>query len=465
MSTRLVNIDRNTPMLLPVDLRDWVPEDDLVHFVIAAVDGMKLSGLQVNVRGTGSAQYPPKMMLSLLIFCYAQGVFSSRRIQRATYRDLAVRYLTADTHPDHDTICAFRCENLDLIAEAFLEVLKLAKAMNLLKVGAISVDGTHVRANASKHKNVTYERAVELQEQLRKDIAELLEQAKTADAKENADPSKLPDEIARREALLAKMEKAKAEVEAQAKERAALERVEYERKLKARKERQESGRSGGTPPKEPDDKPQAKDQVNLTDPDSRLMKKGHGEYQQNYNAQVAVDVNSMLIVATGVTHCANDSQQLEPMIKAVPAEMGLVTTALADTGYVNSQVMKRLQEEKVLEDGSKVPGVDLYVAVGRDDNQRIYDYRPEAVLNKPEKEPVDPVLKAMKEKLKTPQGKRIYAKRKQTAEPVLGIIKQAMGFRQHLLRGLEKVRGEWTLVCTAFDIRRIHSLLMQITCP
>ena len=203
MAERLVNIDRDTPLLLPPDLREWVPEDDMVHFVIEAVERMTLPSLKINRRGTGSEQYPPRMMLALLIYCYAQGIFGSRRIERATYRDVAVRYLTGDTHPDHDTICTFRRENLEALSEAFLGVLQLARQMGVLKVGAVSVDGTHVAANASKDRNVRYDRAGELDEQLQKDIAELMERAERTDQEDEEDGRKLPDEIARRDRRVA----------------------------------------------------------------------------------------------------------------------------------------------------------------------------------------------------------------------------------------------------------------------
>ncbi len=450
-------------MLLPPDLREWVPEDDLVHFVIAALADMDLSLLKVNRRGTGSEQFPPRMMLGLLIYCYALGVFSSRRIERATWRDVGVRFMTGDTHPDHDTICTFRRENLDLIAQTFLEVLKLAREMGLLKVGTISVDGTHIRANASKHKNVGYARAGELEEQLKLDIAQLLEKAKEADVLGAVDPAELPQEIARRDKLREKMAKARATLQEQARERTAPQREEYERKMRERQERKDQGKgpgTGGSNFKEPNDKPGDKDQVNLTDADSQLMKKGfHGEYRQSYNPQAAVDAGgSMLILATGMTNCANDLQQLEPMVAAVSPELGLVKAVLADTGYAGLEAMDRLEQGREDKDGNKVPGMDLYVAIGTDQERRRYDYRPRKVLDKPRREPVDARLVAMREKLRTPEGKRMYAKRKTTVEPVFGIIKQAMGFRQFLLRGLEKVRGEWSLVGLAYNIRRLWSL-------
>ena len=230
MAHRFKNTDRHTPLLLPPDLRDWVAEDDLVHFIIQAVERLPLATFAVNHKGCGDEQYPPHTMLALLIYCYANGVFSSRRIERATYRDVAVRYLTADTHPDHDTLCAFRRNNLEAIATAFVDVLELAQELKLLKLGTVSLDGTHIKANASKDKNVTYERARQLRTQLRQDVNDLLQQAERAD-QQTEDPQKLPKEIARREKLLAKMDEACAHLEQRAREHAAAQRADYERKV------------------------------------------------------------------------------------------------------------------------------------------------------------------------------------------------------------------------------------------
>ncbi|HUW84363.1 MAG TPA: transposase, partial [Phycisphaerae bacterium] len=237
MSARLVNIDRATPMLLPPDLREWVAEDDMVHWVIEAVEGMRLSTLKINHRGTGSEPFPPKMMLALLIYCYANGIFTSRHMERATYRDVAVRYLTANTHPDHDTICTFRRENFEAVGEAFLHVLQRAREMGVLKVGTVSIDGTHIRANASKDQNVRYDRCGELEQQLRKDIQLLLDQAEQTDQQEQADGQSLPQQIARRQQLLAKLEQARERLERRAQERAKSEQAEYERKVGARDQR------------------------------------------------------------------------------------------------------------------------------------------------------------------------------------------------------------------------------------
>jgi transposase len=456
MAARLVNIDRDTPLLLPPDLRQWVPDDDLVHFVIEAVNGMTLSSLKVNRRGSGSAQYPPKMMLALLIYCYANGIFSSRRIERATWRDVAVRYLTADTHPDHDTICSFRRQNFEAISEAFLEILKLAKALGLLKVGKVSIDGTHIAANASKDRNVRYDRAGELEEQLKLDIAELMKQAERTDqADEDApggDGQKLPEQIDRREKLRQKMLDARAQLEREAKAKAQAERGEYERKLAEREQRE--GKLKGPIPKAPDERPRDDQQTNLTDADSKLMRKSkRSAFTQSYNAQAAVDADgSMLILAGHVTNCASDANELIPALNDVPEAIGQPTAALADTGYANAQVIRQLQNDR--------PELELYVAVGREDNhdQRHYDYRPPSRTVAATKKVTDPTLLAMREKLHSDEGRRIYRLRKQTVEPVFGIIKSAMGFTRFLLRGLGHVNGEWSLVRLAYNVKRLWTL-------
>ena len=213
MAERFVEVARNTPMLLPADLRDWVPEDDLVHFVLEAVRTLPTGQLAINERGTGYAQYPPSMMLALVIYCYANGIFSSRRIERASYRDLGVRFLTGDTHPDHDTICGFRRQNAALIAQFFVRVLELGRELKLLQVGTISVDGSRIRANASKHQGVSYPRAGQLIQQLEQEVKELLAKAERADSQGEVDPAKVPAELAKGQALKAKLELARQHLE------------------------------------------------------------------------------------------------------------------------------------------------------------------------------------------------------------------------------------------------------------
>jgi len=450
MPHRFKNIDRATPLLLPPDLRDWVAEDDLVHFVISAVDRLPLATFAINHKGCGDEQYPPHMMLALLIYCYANGLFSSRRIQRATYRDVAVRYLTADQHPDHDTICTFRRQNLPAIAAAFVAVLELARELKLLKLGTVSLDGTHIKASASKDKNVTYERAQQLRAQLRLDVQELLTQAEAADRTDD-DPQKLPQEIARREKLLQKMDAACAQLEARAQTRAAQERADYERQVAARAQRQ--GSAKGPLPQPPKDTPDPDAQINLTDADARLMRKSKREgYTQSYNCQAVVDADgSQLIVGPGVSPCASDANHLEPDLQSIPPTLGQPTAALADCGFANKEVFQRL--------AATWPALDLYVSVHREDAhaERRYDWRPVDQI-KPPKTLTDPVLLAMAAKLKTDAGKARYRKRACTVEPVFGIIKAVLGFRQFLLRGLTKVAGEWNLVCLAYNLKRLHTL-------
>ncbi len=435
MAERLVNVDRNTPMLLPVDLRQWVPEDDLVHFVIEAVDSMHLPSMGINRRGTGSEQYPPRMMLALLIYCYANGTFSSRRIERATYRDVGVRYLSGDTHPDHDTICSFRRQNAAVVKEAFVEVLRLASEMKLLKVGVVSVDGTHIRANASKHKNVRYDRAGQLERQLREDVVELLRQAENQDRQDEVDGQKLPEEIARRERLREKMLEARRRLERRAEAEGDSE------------DREEGGPKGGG--RGEAKKPEARKQINLTDADSQLMRKSkYSSYQQVYNAQAVVDADgSQLVLGTDVLQTPSDANELERAIAEVPEKIGTVETVLADGGYVNAAVIERIEKR----------GIEAYVAISDEEqNVRRYDYRPPK--ERKHKTVKNPRLVKMREKLQTEEGRHIYAKRARTVEPVFGIIKAPMGFRQFLLRGVEKVRIEWDLVCLAYNMKRLYNL-------
>ncbi len=455
MSARFIDVDRETPMLLPPDLRDWVSEDDLVHFIIEAVRRLPLDDFHVNQRGTGDRQFPPHMMLALLIYCYANGLFSSRKIERATHRDVAVRFLTGNTHPDHDTICKFRRENFAAFSNAFVSVLELAQELKLLKLGDVAIDGTHIKANASIDQNVTYERALEIREQLQLDVAELLEQADAAD-KNDEDNQKLPKEIARREKLISKMDRAVEELKQRATERDTKAQAEYEEKLKERQRKEEeTGRKpSGRTPKPPETGPENSEvQANLTDPDGRIMRKNkRSGFTQSYNAQAAVDADgSQLIVGEHVSQSASDSTELENGINSIPVEIGKPKAALMDAGYVDAKAIERVEEEL---------GIDLFVSVHREDahSERKYDYRPKKQSERPTKAVKDPRLVRMREKLRTEEGKARYAKRNHTVETAFGIIKAVMGFRGFMLRGLEKVSGEWTLVCLSYNLKRLHRL-------
>ena len=449
--SKFVDCERDQAFLLPPDLRDWIPEDDLAHFVIEAVERVDMSAFKVNHRGTGSAQYHPRMMLSLLVYCYANGIFSSRRIERATHRDIGVRFVAANSHPDHDTIAAFRRANFQAVSASFLQVLLLAKELKLVKIGLVSVDGTKVDANASKHRSVRYDRAGELVEQLELEIADLMARAEAADGSGEGDPQSLPQEIARREALRDQLDAARRRLEAQAKARAEAERADYEAKVAARDQRK--GRAKGKHPKPPSETPGAEEQNNLTDPDSRLMRKSkHHEYRQAYNAQAVVDAEgSQLILGARVSDCASDRNELVADIEAVPAELGRPGTVLADSGYANGDEVASLAERKI----------EVLVATGKEGWRRTHDFRP-TKAQAPPKEPEAEWLKAMKAKLESEAGRTLYKLRKQTVEPVFGIVKAVLGFTHFSLRGLDKVTGEWDLVALAYNCKRLHKLKLEM---
>ena len=460
MAARFVNIDHDTPLLLPPDLRDWVGPDHMVHFIMDAVDALDLGAAHVNIRGTGSAQYPPSMMLGLLIYCYANGTFTSRRIETLTHENVAVRLLCADTHPDHDTICKFRRENEELLKSAFHGVLELAAEAKVLRVGDldVSVDGTKLLANASKHSAMSHDHLEKQMLLAEEQIAELLAKAEEADSTPLQDGLTIPEEIQRREDRLTKLREAKKVIEERAKERFEEEVTEHEEKLAAReaKEKATGKKTRGKKPRPPEEGPRAKDQYNFTDPESRIMKDG-GSFEQCYNAQAAVEVETMLVVGGYVSDAPNDKQQLEPALAEVsPAVGGAegIGKVLADSGYYSAEAVAAVE-------GSDGDGPIVYAAVKRQSHGRSV-----AELEKREDPPPPPdgatPVEIMAHRLETEAGREIYALRKQTVEPVFGIIKEAMGFRRFLMRGLEKVNLEWTLVTTSYNLKRLFNLGMKI---
>jgi len=318
MPARLINLDRQTPMFLPCDLREWIPDDHLVHFIVEAVEQLPLFHFHVNHRGTGSEQYPPAMMLALLIYCYATGRFGSRRIEAATYSDVAVRYICANTHPDHDSICAFRAHNEVALRAAFVSVLQLAQQLRLLKVGTVSVDGTKIQANASKHAAVSYQRAGELIGQLELEVQQLMERAQQAEAQESQEPLDIPAELKRRESRKAALQKARQVIEERAKELAGAQQADYEAKVAARQQQREAGQKPrGKEPQPPIAEPDSEAQYNFTDPESRIMKAGSGQhFEQAYNAQAVVD-GAMLIVGARLSDAPNDKEELAPSVAAI----------------------------------------------------------------------------------------------------------------------------------------------------
>ncbi|TCZ57244.1 transposase, partial [Roseicella aquatilis] len=333
--TQFIPFSRDQAFLLPPDAKDWLPADDVAHFVVAAVDRVPLGAFAVRPIPGGKAQYHPRLLLALLIYCYANGIFSSRRIERATWRDLGVRYVAANLHPDHDTIAAFRRANRTAFEAAFLQVLLLARESGLLSLGTVSIDGTKLDANASKIRSVRYDRAKELRARLAADIAALTAHAEAADAESRPDPQALPAEIARRETLKAKLDAACARLEAQARAEAEAARPEYAAKRAAYEAKQ--GRRRGRPPKPPEDDPPPERQSNLTDPDSALMRRSDAhEYRQAYNAQAVVCAEgSQLILATGVVATPADAPGFATIILGMARGIGLPKTVLADTGFAS----------------------------------------------------------------------------------------------------------------------------------
>lgn len=447
---KFVNIDRDTPLLLPPDLRDWVAADHLVHFVIDAMEAVDTRMAVVNQRGTGSDQYPPTMLLALLVYSYATGVFSSRQIERSTYENVAVRLLCADTHPDHDTLCTFRRRNPELVAGAFAQVLELAARCGVLKVGSVTVaiDGTKVLASASKHSAVSHGHAEHKLRELDLEIAELVAKAEQADATPLQDGLSIPGEIQRRQERKAKLARAKAEIEARAHARFVAEQAEHAEKLARREALEAEGRKpGGRPPQPPTPEPGPKDQVNFTDQDSRIMKTKDG-FQQAYNAQAGVETASRLIVGARVSQAANDKQQLAPTLDEV-CENVSPAHVLVDSGFASEAAVTRIESDR--------PGLAVIAALIREPHGRTV-----AQLEKrddpPQPAPEAPFAERMRQRTATAAGRALYKLRQQTVEPVFGIIKETMGFRRFSLRGLRKVSLEWDLVCLAYNVKRLHRL-------
>lgn len=452
MAVRLKNMDRDTPLLMPPDLRDWVPDDHIVHFLIDAVNKLPESSFLFNHRGTGDAQYPPRMVLVLLIFCYATGRFSSREIEAATYSDVIVRYICGgDLHPDHDTICTFRRKNRDLFERAFVEVLLMASEIGgLNKIGAVSVDGTKIKANASKHSAVSYKRAGEQIEMLQKEVSELTAKAEQRDRVPLDDGLSIPEEIVRREDRIESLEKARDVIEKRYAKERDEKQAEYEKKVSKREEQRRAGKTPrGKDPSPPPEEPPDKMQYNFTDPDSRIMKAGTGShFEQAYNAQAAVDAETYLIVSQLITDAPNDKQQLNPVIESIPA--GTVTPAiiLADTGYFSDAAVKEAETDN---------GPTVLCAIEKTGHHR-------TIADLEKKPPFDPpsadatIKEQMKQRLKTPEGKACYNLRKQTVEPVFGIIKEVLGFRRFSMRGKDMAETEWSLVCLSYNLKKLFTL-------
>jgi transposase len=460
MPARFVNIDRLTPMLLPVDLQDWVEPNHLARFIVDAVETLDIRGFKVNDRGTGDAQYPPRMMLSLLTYSYATGTFSSRQIERGSHEDLPTRFICANTHPDHDTICAFRRDNQVLFQESFVKVLQLARELKILKVGRITTahDGTKIQANASKHSAVSYERAGEMIEELELEVKQLLAKAEEADSKPLQEGLSIPQEITRREERKAQLQKARTVIEERARERAQTEQAGYEKKVTERQAKRDAGeKPRGKEPQAPSPDPAPKDQYNFTDPESRIMKAGNAQhFEQAYNAQASVEVESRLIVGQSLSEQANDKQQLAGAVESAQANGAEIGAILVDSGYYSEAAVRQVETDPE----GQPTGTTVYAAVEKTGHHRSVED-----LEKKE-EPLPPGEEAgtkeiMRHRLQTREGKALYNLRKETVEPIFGIIKEAMGFRRFSMRGKAKAALEWTLVTLSYNLRRLHSVEMQ----
>jgi len=450
MSHTFRQVDRETLFLLPPSMEDWLPEGHLARFVVEMVGQLDLTTIKTAYAGRGSKAHHPEMLLALLFYGYATGVFSSRKLERATYDSVAFRYIAANDHPDHDTIATFRKRFLSELTPLFVQILLIAQQMGILKLGKVSLDGTKIKANASKHRALSWKHACKLEAQLKTEVEDLLRQAEEADRSDLPDGLDIPEELARREERLAAIARAKAEIEQRAAERHAEEQAGYEKKLAERKAKeQKSGKKPrGKQPKPPVSGPRDKDQVNLTDAESRIMPVSGNGFEQCYNAQASVDVETMLILGRHLSQNPNDKLEIEPALEALsvlPESLGTVDALLADTGYFSQTNVERCLEQEILP----------YISTRRDGhNQSLKERFAEP---DPLPENADAVTE-MKHRLKTKAGRSLYAKRKCTVEPVFGIIKAIMGFRQFLLRGAESVRGEWDLVCMAWNLKRLHAL-------
>jgi transposase len=438
MPTSFLPYEPDQTFLLPPSPSEWLPENHLVYFVSDIIDRLDLQKFYARYEGDGrrNQPYDPAMLVKVLVYGYATGVFSSRKQAKKLYEDVAFRLLGAGNFPSHRTICDFRVKHLPELKELFVAVARVAQELGLVKLGTVALDGTKVKAHASKHKAMSYGRMKEQEQKLTQEIEALLERARVTDAQEDArwgvdqGEEQLPQELQRRQQRLAKIEAAKARLE-QRQAQADRERGRHP------DDEQRRGDGAGRPFKRPFGVPQDKAQDNFTDPESRIMKMGTA-FEQCYNAQAVVDADSQLIVASGLTNNAADNEELVPMVEAVKENLGeLPNRVLTDTGYRSEDGFAKLEVKKV----------EALVALGREGKDR-------TAIDPKEY----PATGRMAERLASPEGQAHYRRRKAIVEPVFGWIKHAMGFRQFSLRGLHKVRGEWGLVCLALNVRRMWAL-------
>lgn len=437
-----------------IRLGDALPPDHLARFVVEIVSHLDLGRIYGQYASVGGEAFAPEILLGLLFYGYASGVFSSRKIEKATYESIPFRFIAGGLHPDHDTIAHFRKTFLAEIQELFVQILLVAQAAGVLKVGNLSLDGSKIHADASKSHAVSYGRLVELEVELKGEVQELLSLGERADQGEVALPEGLVlgDELSLRQERLVNLAQARKVLEERASERYAAEKAEYEAKMKERskKARKRHHKPKGRPPQPPEPGPREKDQYNFTDPDSRIMKNSTNDgFDQHYNVQVAADQESLLIVAQALSNHPNDKQEALPTLKALSVEIGTPEAVAMDNGYFSETNIQ----------GCEQLGIDPYIATGREphhlDWHSFFQQQPE-----PPAAEASPIVK-MAYKLQTEIGRAIYRLRKCTVEPMIGIIKEILGFRQFSLCGLQAAAGEWCLVCLAFNLKRMHSLYLD----
>jgi transposase len=450
MAVEFIPVDRDTPYIFPPSVQDYLPDDHLARFVVDIVDQLDLNHLSAVYSGRGSKPFHPAMLVALLFYGYATGVFSSRKLEKASYDSIAFRYICANMNPDHDTIAGFRKRFLKELGGLFVEVLVVADAMGLVKLGAISLDGTKIKANASKHKALSWAYANRLEAQLKQEVEELLRLAEAADQCSRPEEMDIPEELKRRDERLTAIARAKEAIQVRAQERFEREQAEFEARQATRdaREKETGNKPRGKQPKPPRSGPQAKDQVNLTDEESRIMPTSSGGFEQAYNAQAGVDVKTHLIVVQHVSQHTNDKQEIEPALAAIgqlPEALGAAENLLADTGYFSETNIVKCTEARL------VP----YIPEVREKHNLPLMERFREDTEPPQNATA---VQAMRHRLQTREGKAVYATRKSTVETVFGIIKHVLEFRQFMLRGLDAVQSEWSLVCIGWNLKRMHAL-------
>jgi transposase len=419
--------------LLPPTVDDLLPSDHLARFVVEVVERLDLTPIlsQYEARGRGSTPYHPALLLALLFYGYASATMSSRKIERACRYDLAYRFIAGGHVPDHDTINSFRKRHLAAISELFVQILLMAREMGFLKVGTVAIDGTKVRANASKRAAVSHERAREVERRLREQVEELMRQAEAADNAPAADPLDIPAEIADRHKRIERMQEAQLAIAARHGDKAVEEYAgKMARNIEQTREALDKGGKPPEPPEPPDLQPPGSMQHNFTDPDSRIMPDA-GSFGQCYNAQAAVDTTTMLVVGQHVTQQPNDKKELLPALASIDARVGTPTDVVADAGCFSAANIAACPARAWISPDRARPKPTASTTTAAD---------------------------RMRRRLATAEGQALYGLRKMTVEPAFGIIKSTLGFRQFLLRGIAKTRHEWALVCLAYNLKRLWRL-------